>query len=86
MQRDAILRAIIDSIIEVFPELSTVTITENDSLHQLGANSIDRAEIIMLTLSKLKLKIPLILFAPAKNIAMLITIFANELELVALSS
>jgi len=77
MEREFLLQTIKDSIVEIFPTLSATEITEIDSLKNLGANSIDRAEIIILTLNRLKLKVPLVQFASAKNIGGLIDIFHN---------
>lgn len=65
------------SIVEVVPGLLLNEISLENSLHALGANSIDRAEIIMLTMSKLKLNIPLIKFSKANNIGELIKIFKS---------
>jgi polyketide biosynthesis acyl carrier protein len=80
INRENLLQTIRESILEIFPTLSSTQITEEDSLKNLGANSIDRAEIIMLTLGRLQLKVPLVLFAPAKNIGALIDIFDQELQ------
>ncbi len=52
---------------EVLPELENHDFQFSDSLRQLGANSIDRSEIIMLTLESLSLKIPMIEVAKAEN-------------------
>ena len=52
----------------VVPKLEGYQFQQNDSLQDLGANSIDRSEIIMMTLESLSLKTPLIEFARAENI------------------
>lgn len=78
MDRQTIEQMLRESIIEVLPTLSATTINELDSLKNFGANSIDRAEIIMLTMSRLKSKLPLVAFASAKNIGELINIFSQE--------
>ncbi|TWI43994.1 polyketide biosynthesis acyl carrier protein [Pseudoduganella flava] len=54
---------------EVIPRLETHAFKPTDSLKSLGANSIDRADIIMMTLETLALNIPLIHMAKAENIA-----------------
>lgn len=41
---------------------------KDDSLRQLGVNSVDRSEIIMMTLESLSLNIPLIRTAKTENI------------------
>ncbi len=53
---------------EVIPRLEGHPIAPTDSLRALGANSIDRADIIMMTLESLSLSIPLIHMAKAENI------------------
>ncbi|MBP6919314.1 MAG: hypothetical protein KBB94_10420 [Legionellaceae bacterium] len=60
---------------EVLPQSIEAAITPLQSLRTLGANSIDRAEIITLTLKQLNLKILLIEFATAKNLGELTNIF-----------
>jgi polyketide biosynthesis acyl carrier protein len=52
---------------EVVPGLDDHPFQGSDSLRALGANSIDRSEIIMLTLESLSLKIPLVDLAKAEN-------------------
>jgi polyketide biosynthesis acyl carrier protein len=52
---------------EVMPELDGHTFAATDSLRELGANSMDRAEIIMMTLEALSVTIPLVELAGAKN-------------------
>jgi polyketide biosynthesis acyl carrier protein len=53
---------------EVVPELDGHTFVATDSLRELGANSMDRAEIIMMTLEALSVTIPLVELAGANNI------------------
>lgn len=52
---------------EVLPELEQHSFQLSDSLRALGANSIDRSEIVMLTLETLALKIPMVAVAKAEN-------------------
>lgn len=67
-------------ILDVLPTIETKSITPTNSLRDLGANSVDRAEILIRTMAELKLKIPLIEFGKAKNINELIAILmkANQ--------
>jgi polyketide biosynthesis acyl carrier protein len=53
---------------EVVPGLDSHDFKGSDSLKSLGANSVDRAEILMLTLETLGLKVPLIDLAKAENL------------------
>jgi len=68
------------ALVEIFPEYSTREIRPDESLRDLGANSIDRAEIIILTMERLQLKLPLLEFAQAKNINDLVNIFHHYYE------
>ena len=78
MQTEAIFDVLKQQIYDIFPEWETQGISRADSLKALGANSIDRAEILMMTMSALKLKIPMVTFGKAKNLGELVdTIAAN---------
>jgi polyketide biosynthesis acyl carrier protein len=57
---------------EVIPELEPHAFLPTDSLKTLGANSIDRADIIMMTMEALGVRFPLIELAGAKNLADLV--------------
>ena len=71
-----------NAITEIFPHLTPQELQGDASLKELGANSIDRAEIIMITLSQLQLKIPMMNFANAKNIRDILSILEREYQLV----
>ncbi|MFF1272470.1 acyl carrier protein [Streptomyces marokkonensis] len=58
---------IVEHTREVIPELEGHRFAPSDSLRDLGANSIDRAEIIVMTLESLSVSIPLVELADAKN-------------------
>lgn len=64
---------------DTVPHLEEQQIAASDSLRDLGANSIDRSEIIMTTMQELAVKIPLIEFAKAENIGELAGIFHEKL-------
>jgi polyketide biosynthesis acyl carrier protein len=53
---------------EILPGLDDYPFQFSDSLRAIGANSIDRSEIIMMTLESLSLKIPMVDLAKAENI------------------
>jgi polyketide biosynthesis acyl carrier protein len=55
--RDQILSTIVRCTREVLPHLETHEFQPYDSLPQLGANSLDRAEIVTLVLETLAMKI-----------------------------
>ncbi len=55
---DPVLTAIRRSVLEVLPDLDPELVTEDRSLSDLGANSIDRAEIVTLTMEDLGISVP----------------------------
>lgn len=59
------------------PELEDTDIKITDSLADLGANSVDRADIIMMTLEDVNISIPLISFKDARNIEGIIDVILN---------
>lgn len=65
---------------EVLPALEEHDFQLTDSLRELGANSIDRSEVVMMTLESLSLNIPLIAIAKAENIGELADIFYQKMQ------
>ena len=77
-----ILELIIRHTREILPALDTHTFLESDSLAELGANSMDRAEITMMVQESLSLIVPRIeLFGP-KNIGELADLFLSKVNAV----
>ncbi len=68
MSKEQILEVIVRHVREAIPRLADHPFQPSDSLKALGANSVDRADIIMMTLESLSLNIPLIEMAKAENI------------------
>jgi polyketide biosynthesis acyl carrier protein len=63
---------------QVIPDLKSHHFEPSDSLRELGANSIDRSEIIMMTLEALSLSTPLVALASARNIGELVSIIYEK--------
>jgi len=63
-------------ILDVAPE----TITIGKSLTDLGANSVDRMEIVTSSMEDLKIKIPFMSFAGAANIEDLVDILRSNIK------
>lgn len=74
MNRDEIFEVIKENILEVIPDISIENITFNDSLKEIGANSVDRADIIMFSMESLNIRVPMVKFGNAKNIGEIIDI------------
>ena len=68
MMKDDILGLIARHSCQVIQELETHEFKPSDRLADLGANSIDRAEIIMMTMESLSLQIPRVELFGAQNI------------------
>jgi polyketide biosynthesis acyl carrier protein len=79
MNQQNIFDIITQHACEVIPSLKDHRFQLTDSLRDLGANSIDRSEIIMMTLETLSLNIPLILIARAENIGELAGILHEKM-------
>jgi polyketide biosynthesis acyl carrier protein len=74
MNKDAIFETIVSIICEVIPELEGHAFQPDDRLVDLGANSIDRAEIVTMALETLSLSIARVELSEAKNIGELVGI------------
>jgi polyketide biosynthesis acyl carrier protein len=80
MTRDELFELVKENIYEIVPELEGVNIDIRDSLRELGANSIDRAEIIICTLECINASIPMVKFGEAKNIEEIIEVIDAEIN------
>jgi polyketide biosynthesis acyl carrier protein len=65
---ESIFDELVRQTVNILPDLRRDGIVSQDSLKSLGANSMDRADIIMMTLEQLELKTPLAEFATASNL------------------
>lgn len=68
INKEQILESLYRNTREVLPTLVDHEFQHGDSLKTLGANSVDRADIIMMTLEELSLQIPMVELARAENI------------------
>ncbi len=60
MDTTSILAIITENIRAVVPDLSETSITASDTMSQLGLDSVERQEVVMLTLEAIGLEIPLV--------------------------
>lgn len=79
MNVNDVFEIIVRNTCEVIPALQGHQFQFDDSLRDLGANSVDRSEIIMMTLESLSLNIPMIQLARAENMGDLASIFHAKL-------
>ena len=72
MNRDRVFEIVKKNILELLTELNPEDITSQASMRNLGANSIDRVDVIISSLEELSLKIPLTELAKLQNIGELV--------------
>jgi len=65
-------------ITEVLPDIELEHIALEKSLKDLGANSIDRMEVVTMSMQELGVKIPLISFAQVANIEGLVDVLVEN--------
>ncbi len=58
MNRNNVFDVIKNCVLEILPDLATHKFEDSDSLEALGANSMNKADIVMLALEELALAIP----------------------------
>jgi polyketide biosynthesis acyl carrier protein len=78
MKKEDIFELIVRHSREVIPELEDYEFKSNDRLVDLGANSVDRAEIVAMTMEALSLQIPRVELFGAKNIGELAEVFYEK--------
>jgi polyketide biosynthesis acyl carrier protein len=77
--KSEIFEIVVRNARDVLPTLSNQHIAANASLQALGANSLDRSEIVMMTLEAMQLSLPLAATARAKNIDELVKLLHASL-------
>lgn len=80
MTKDELFNSIKEAIECVLPEVATGDLTCEDSLKEIGANSVDRAEILMMLMEDAGVKIPMVSFGNAKNIGEILDIVLEALN------
>jgi polyketide biosynthesis acyl carrier protein len=80
MSKDEIFGIVKLHTCEVIPELNGYEFKWVDKLVDLGANSVDRAEIISKTLESFELQIPRVELFGAKNLGELVDILYEKLQ------
>lgn len=80
MNREQIFDLIVRHTKEVLPDLDGRPLQPGDRLQDLGANSIDRAEIVMMVLDSLALKIPRVETFGPSNIGELAELLHEKLQ------
>lgn len=77
MSKKHVYEVVKNVIMEVLPDVGSDMISLEKNLKELGANSIDRMEVVTISMEELGLKIPLMSFAQVNNIEGLVEVL-NE--------
>lgn len=78
MERQQIEKVIIEVVADIM-DLSEEEINRDTNVKEIGANSIDRMDIISDSLEKLNLNLPMVNFANFKTIGDLAELIAKEM-------
>lgn len=79
MNKEAVFEVIVGHVREVLPHLQNHSFAPTDQLAQLGANSVDRAEIVNMVLDSLALRIPRVELFGARNLGELADLLHQRL-------
>ncbi|MDB6039347.1 MAG: acyl carrier protein [Verrucomicrobiales bacterium] len=80
MNKEQIFEVIKKNVLEILPDIDPTRIVVESSLRDLGANSIDRADILIQSQEELKLKFPLHEMGAARNLQGLVDIFSAKMN------
>ncbi len=78
MIKEQVYGVVKKAIMEVLPDLNSERISIEKQLKDLGANSIDRMEVVTMSMEELGLKIPLMSFAQVNNIESLVDVLTKN--------
>jgi polyketide biosynthesis acyl carrier protein len=80
ISRDEIFAIVLRHVRHVLPDLDSIEIGMHDSLRDLGANSIDRADILMDVMQTLSLSIQRIELLGPRNLGELVELIHGKLQ------
>jgi polyketide biosynthesis acyl carrier protein len=80
MTKEDIFELVVRHAREVLPELRGHAFQRGDELSKLGANSIDRAEIVNFTLEALRLNVPRVQLFGVRNIGELVDVLHAKMS------
>ena len=79
MNKHEVFELVKRNILEVLPDVDEMKVIPDVSMRDLGANSIDRADILILTMEALRLKFPLAELGPVKDLRGLVDFLHGKL-------
>lgn len=80
MEKQEIFEIIVNNICKVIPNLKNHSFQPEDNLKYLGLNSLDRSEVIDMTMEALSLKIPRVKIFGTENIGELTNLLYQTLR------
>lgn len=78
MSKQMIFEMMKESISFILPDIEPDQLSIDDSLKEIGANSVDRMDIIIDMMEKLDIKIPLIEFGELKNMGEIVDLLFSK--------
>ncbi|MCX7365334.1 MAG: phosphopantetheine-binding protein [Alphaproteobacteria bacterium] len=78
--KEEVFEVVKRNILEILPDVAPDTVSLDRSLVDLGANSVDRMEVVTLSMEALDLKIPLMSFARVDNIEGLVAVLFEHVR------
>lgn len=78
--KDEVFEVVKKNILEILPDIEPGMISLDRSLVDLGANSVDRMEVVTLSMEALDVKIPLLSFAKVGNIEGLVAVLFENVR------
>lgn len=78
MTRQEVFEVIKRSIEEIVPDINSENLTMEDSLKEIGVNSVDRMDIIVTTLEELDLHKKMVQFGGLKNIGEIVDVILKD--------
>lgn len=78
MDEKRIFAAIKRNVLEVVPEIDPDAITMDCSLSDLGCNSLDRADVVTMTMEELSIAVPVHEFHKGESIGQLVAVMRRH--------
>lgn len=75
-----IFEILTEQIYDVEPDLEGQSLTPEDSMRDLGIDSMSRVEILMLTMEELDIQMPNTELAKARNLGDVVQLFSQKLQ------
>lgn len=80
MSREEVYNIVQETIMDILPDVEKEQISIEKQLKDVGANSIDRMEIVTMSMRELNIKIPLMSFAGVNNIEGLVNVLHENVN------